>query len=149
MAKARRALSLQRAVGRIARPSGQALENRPLTQAALPVIPPNDCAQRPGVQRAAGSITLIDRGNFSTASGCQKRPDPAAPLERRVGPHGVYRPGRWVTDQIGHMGDTCVNGFSEHLDRVYTRAHLIVPGAHRRTKLTRSHAHFLPMRYVP
>ncbi|MEP7188548.1 MAG: hypothetical protein ABI901_05055 [Roseiflexaceae bacterium] len=50
MAQARRAISLERAVGRIASPSSPALANRPLAQAAPPSIRPNDCAQRPGVQ---------------------------------------------------------------------------------------------------
>jgi len=42
-------------------------------------------AQRVGVQRAAGMYHADGSESLFVASACQKRPDPAAPLERRVG----------------------------------------------------------------
>src|SRR5690348_5469638 len=46
----------------------------------------SDVAQRVGVQRAAGMSHLDRLAMLFSASDCQKRSDPAAPLERRVGP---------------------------------------------------------------
>ena len=62
-AQARRALSLERDVGRIASPVGQALANRPLAQAALSSIPPNDCAQRIAVQLPRAHCTGCRKAN--------------------------------------------------------------------------------------
>jgi hypothetical protein len=43
-----------------------------------------EATQRLGVQRAAGSITLLDQEHVFATSGCQNRPDPGAPLQRLV-----------------------------------------------------------------
>ncbi len=52
---------------------------------ALPADHAAPAAQRVGVQRAAGRYHA-DRSDVPfSASGCQNSPDPAAPLERRVG----------------------------------------------------------------